>query len=326
MACICSQAAGKPENRFRYNGKEQQHKEFSDGNGLEWYDYGARMMDPQIGRWHNIDPRATEYENVTSYAYAVNNPIYFFDANGMEIDGQSKDEWDRRKKEVQAKLDAINALISNIRTQAKNAGWDESRTNLVIGEMGDQATSLQSTMSNLGRLESSKQVYALQDVTGEEGQTLYDVASGKITFQIGNTANFVQETTHGGQYEDNGIAFVKDPSKPQGVGPVFNDVTDEIAAYKAEYAFSPSDVLGLNSNVHASNMSSLNEDWLKGLVRSDGSHPYANSPTNVFGMSEVNINSNRDQLMRAYPAQAELFSKLPAAYTPKSDPNLIYKH
>lgn len=68
MARINSNALMKLENKYRYNGKKLQHKEFGGGSELEWYHFGARIIDPQIGRWISIDPLAFEFLQWSPFA------------------------------------------------------------------------------------------------------------------------------------------------------------------------------------------------------------------------------------------------------------------
>ncbi|MGI9582582.1 RHS repeat-associated core domain-containing protein [Chryseobacterium sp. RRHN12] len=59
---------------MRYNGKELQE------TGM--YDYGARMLIPDLGRWNGIDQLAEAYTSTSPYAYVANNPTMYIDPDG----------------------------------------------------------------------------------------------------------------------------------------------------------------------------------------------------------------------------------------------------
>ena len=66
-------------NRYRYNGKEEQS--FA---GLPYIDYGARMYDPYAARWNAPDPLAAKYPSTGSYVFCANNPVNIIDQDGMD--------------------------------------------------------------------------------------------------------------------------------------------------------------------------------------------------------------------------------------------------
>jgi RHS repeat-associated protein len=69
---------GKLKNDYLYNVKEL----FDDAD-LNWYDYGFRNYDPQIGRFVQIDPLTDDYPFLSTYLYAGDDPINKVDVDGL---------------------------------------------------------------------------------------------------------------------------------------------------------------------------------------------------------------------------------------------------
>ena len=83
------------DNRYRYNGKEEQS--FVNFPSL---DYGARMFDSRIGRFKNMDKRAEKYYYASPFAYCLNNPVNAIDPDGnlvIFINGRTTDKNEQGK-------------------------------------------------------------------------------------------------------------------------------------------------------------------------------------------------------------------------------------
>ncbi|SKA40026.1 RHS repeat-associated core domain-containing protein [Chitinophaga eiseniae] len=162
MAGISSNAlAGSKyqENRLKYNGKELQRKEFGDGSGLELYDFSARNYDPQIGRWHSLDPMADKYLDMTPYNYVANNPIKYLDPDGKVIrDKDGNIVITTTGKQINAPLMVIGSTKNTDGTITQSA---IDRTYEIVTMFADNGTPIQAM-----RLVSASQVDIVYDSKG----------------------------------------------------------------------------------------------------------------------------------------------------------------
>lgn len=146
MKMLSSKAFGRLENKLKYNGYEK-----NDDFDINLYESFYRTHDPQLGRFWQIDPKATEFES--PYAAMGNNPVLNFDILGDEVGDTTKKGFDfsgakLAKAEYTEYGNSFLNIIANGKEIGANIGVNlingvvqaaEDVTNLLASPEGRQA-------------------------------------------------------------------------------------------------------------------------------------------------------------------------------------------
>ncbi len=233
--------------------------------------------------WLSVDPLADKYPSLSPYAYCANNPVMLVDPDGRDIEPGSLKEWNNNKNNTMKG--------KNKSANIKNPTADQM----------DRLNSLRNTLTTMDDLENSSQMYAVKNVGGDKGNVTLENGDVISINYTDRTANFVHEVTHARQFECGNEGFNTETGKP-----MTQDIFDEVAAYKAQYAYSPSSVYNLTSTESVKGRFSyakITNKWVRGIMDNNGRQVYSYdnkiglSPINVYNtINDINISRERESI------------------------------
>jgi len=246
-----------------------------------------------------------------------------FTFGNIITDSNSQYAWYTLKGQIK---DTLAALNSTLKRKKRIKGSIDQKSIDELYELVHRIGILEKVLKNLDRLEHSPQAYALEYIKGGQGITEYDIDSQKIVLRIladFPAESFVHETTHGGQFESGEIVYrrvkkIGDHKFPGRFGgSLGDDYDDEVAAYKAQYAFSPASVLTAHS------LENITESWVMEQKLGDDKI-YAPGSSSNIALIPITIDSDRKHLIYAFPNDST-WKLRDSLYTLRYDTTYIHR-
>ncbi len=113
---------------YRYTGKP-----IDEELDMDWYYYGARYYDPEIGRFLAVDPLASDYPSWGPYVYTLNNPLKHVDPTGLKPESDISIYREARFDQVPRFLGAMAGALVWEQEQGFRAGVSVAGVKVGIG-------------------------------------------------------------------------------------------------------------------------------------------------------------------------------------------------
>ena len=227
--------------RYGFNGKEEDDEIKGEGNS---YDFGARMLDPRLGRWLTIDPLAGKYPFMSPYCFVGNSPIIAIDPDGRKITF-ANDEAKNFYKDFKANADRAT------RKRLKKLDASDVIYQIKLGQPGDMKS-----FGLDGSVDASPTNGAFKFKSEDEGKVTFQLIVGVSLPKNEQFSAMAEEVSHAEDFNNGNTAIISAKVIGDAVG---LDIYDEIKSKDASLSY----MQHANKNDDKIKLTEINTEWAK---------------------------------------------------------------